>query len=880
MLKNLTNLTLFYSRCMKKVTLLSLSLLCTCASAQLSYDFENGTTEGWIFNVSDRWSAEAVFPINGSYSLHHVYDNSQSSSDAAMLSISGLCPDCDTVTWKFCVRYGTDPSSSNKWSFILMSDAGPGEIAAGIDFNGFAAGVNLTGYDDTLRLWRISEGKAAAVITTSVNWQEDIGPEVAPVIRIKRYPDGRWLLETEIRGTVLRAPGGTDPELYVPRYAGILYTYTSARDRLLWLDDVSVSGMFITDTLPPAVMSVTALRPDILQVIFDEEPEISLTDTENFSLSGDVKVKEITRITPLIYEIHLAGKISDKTPDILTINELCDQAGNCSSHVIVPFVPMYAVIGDVVISEIMADPSPPVRLPECEYLEITSRASDSLSIDGWRLISDRDTALLPKAWIRAGESIILCSGSKQDEFSPYGRVVGLTSFPSLNDSGEVIALRDACGSLIHAVSFTPALYNDPLRSGGGWSAEMTDMDNPFNEPEVWRASVDPSGGTPGRGNSAKIPSPDGRCPEVIAVWPETPNKVRVLFDETVIPDEGAVWLIDGTETLPATSGDIADRSFIIPLAGDLTPGSVSSMLIPSSMTDFAGNRPCTTDLKTGLPSDPMPGEILFNELLFDPVATCADYAELYNNSGRIFDLSTLSLTNGSGTGVMPVSDVPRQLLPGEYIALTTDRAAVLDHYNCAGRFAVYEIDRLPTMPDDRGSLVLYNRELNIIDRVDYTSSMHLLFLSGTEGIALEKVSPELPSGIPGNWHSASESCGWGTPGAENSNLLNQPDEKSGVQLSSSRISPDCDGFEDIISVDVFPGGDENVITVTIFNDRGYVVRRLAERFAAGEGAQFIWDGTSDSGTRLPAGLYMIIAETFNTEGVTQRWKKVCAVVYR
>ena len=305
MLKNPTNLILFYSRCMKKITLLSLSLLCVCASAQLSYDFENGTTEGWIFNVSDRWSAEAVFPINGSYSLHHAYDNSQSSSDAAMFSISGLCPECDTVTWEFYLRYGTDPSSSNKWSFILMSDAGPGEIAAGNEYNGFAAGVNLTGYDDTLRLWRISEGKASAVITTGVNWQEDIGPEAAPLIRIKRYPDGRWVLEVEAQGTGHMVQGGVCPELCIPRYAGILYTYTSARDKLLWLDDVSVSGMFITDTLPPAVRSVTALRPDILQVIFDEEPEISLTDNENFSLSGDVKVEEIARVTPLIYEIRL-----------------------------------------------------------------------------------------------------------------------------------------------------------------------------------------------------------------------------------------------------------------------------------------------------------------------------------------------------------------------------------------------------------------------------------------------------------------------------------------------------------------------------------------------------------------------------------------------
>lgn len=539
-----------------------------------------------------------------------------------------------------------------------------------------------------------------------------------------------------------------------------------------------------------------------------------------------------------------------------------------------------SAVGGVVISEIMADPSPRLKLPAREYLEITNRTSDSLFLGGWMLIATNDTAFLPQAWIRTGEYIILCSSSGKADFSSYGRVICPPSFPTLNDGGEVIALRDAGGSLIHAISYTPEFFNDGLRAGGGWSAELTDMTNPFNEPEAWRASVDPSGGTPGRGNSAEILTEDTMCPEVIAVWPYTADKLKVLFDETVVKYEGAKWLVDGTETFTTVSDDIADRALLVPLKEALQPGAVSSLFIPSEVTDFAGNSPCISDLKTGLPSDPSAGEILFNEILFDPVAGCQDYIELYNNSDLVFDLSQLFLANGSNAPVVAVSSVPRQLLPRDYVALATDRKSIADNFRCAGKYSLFEIEVLPSMPDDKGSMVLYDRRLNIIDRVDYSGSMHLLFLSGTEGIALEKVSPGLPSGIPGNWHSASEACGWGTPGTENSNLLEPPDESRGMTLSSSRVSPDCDGFEDVVSVDVFPGGSENVITVTVFSDRGYIVRRLAERFAAGEGARFVWDGTSDAGARLPAGLYMIIAEAFNTEGQTARWKEVCALVYR
>jgi hypothetical protein len=867
---------------MKKIILLSLLHLSVCAYAQVSFDFEDGKATGWIFNLPGRWSADNISPINGLYSLHHAYNNSESSSDAAMFAVAGLCPACDTVTWAFTVRHGADPSSSNRWSFILLSDIGPEEISAGAPCNGFAVGVNLAGYDDTLRLWHLSGGKASAVVTTDVNWQVDIGTDSAAVIRVVRSRAGEWTLEVawSMDAEAQGKGSGYDPVLHEGRYAGIVYTYTSTRDMLFWIDDVSVDGVFIVDTMPPSVISVTALDGYVLQVTFDEDPDASLAAEGNISLSGATEIREVVRVKPAIWHVYLKDEIPNRVPDVLSVNRLCDQSGNCSLSILFSFVPVYAVTGDVVITEIMADPSPPVRLPEKEYLEITNRTADSLYAGGWRLIAGKDTVLLPPAWVRVEEKIILCSAADEKEFAAYGRTLGMTSFPSLNDTGETIALRDAGGSLLHAVAYSPAFFDDGPRSGGGWSAEMTDPGNPFNEPDVWTASLDPSGGTPGRSNSVEITKEDIQCPEVIALWPVATDKIRIVFSETVMsPGEGK-WVLDNKEALSAVSDDIADRALVITLSDELMPCMISTLLIPLSVTDFAGNMPCVTVLRTGIASHPMTGEILFNELLFNPVPGCSDYAELYNNADRIFDLSELFIANGTNAPVMPVAGVPRQLLPGEYIALTTDREALLGHYHCADRQAVYETGRLPSMPDDKGSLVLYDHELNIIDRVDYTSSMHLVFLSGTEGIALEKVSPDLPSAVAANWHSASQACDWGTPGTENSVLVDSREERIGMTLSSSRVSPDCDGFEDVMSVDVYPGGDDNIITVTIFNDRGFIVKQLAERFVAGEGSRFVWDGTGDNGRRLPAGLYMIMAETYNTQGVTRRWKDVCALLYR
>jgi len=877
---------------MKRILVLSLLPLYLSVTAQIAYDFEDGTVNGWVFNQPERWIAESVTPLSGAYSLHHGYDNSVASADAAMFSIAGLSPQYSEVTWMFTLRYATDPSSSNRWSFLLMSDAGPADIAGGSTFSGYAVGVNLTGYDDTLRLWHVSGGKSEVVVGTDVNWQEDVGSLGVAAVTVTRRTDGKWSVEM-VWSTSFLPDGawqgqaeehgvwdGTDEAVHVARYAGVLYTYTSTRDRLLWIDDVMVAGTFITDTEPPVPLSVSALRPDLLQVIMDEEPDASFTAEGNLTLEGGVTVAEVKRITPSVYNLRLDGIIHNRHTDVLHIGTLCDLNGNCTADACFSFFPAYAVAGDIVISEIMADPTPSHGLPESEYLEITNRTGDSLFTGGICLIAGKDTAFMTAEWAGAQESIILCSVANEKDFAPYGRVMTLSPFPSLNDDGEVIALRDLLGALIHAVSYSPEFLGDGPRSGGGWSAELTDLNNPFNEPGAWSPSSDAAGGTPGRSNSAVVITTDSRCPEVIAIWPLSTDTVAVLFDETVMLCSSDIWLADGMETFPAVSGDPADRLALVPLYDDINPGAICSVTIPSLVTDFAGNTPCVTDLWTGIASDPMAGDILFSELLPDPAEGCVEYIELYNNSGMIFDLSGLSLANGYSAVAISPTTIPRQLLPGRYVALTTDRDKVLIYYPGADKHSVFEADRLPAMNDHEGTLVLYDRSLNIIDRVDYSDDMHLLFLSGTEGVALEKVSPALPSDVPGNWHSASEACGWGTPGAPNSVTVTPAEGAPGLTLSSSRVSPDGDGYEDVVSVSLFPGGEDNIISVTVFNDRGYPVRRLAERFAAGTGALFIWDGTSDSGSRLPAGLYMIIAESFNTGGSSRRWKDVCALLYR
>ena len=167
---------------MKKVILLLL-FFPYLSFGQIASDFEDASLSGWTEGVNGHWNADSDGSINGNYSLHHIFDNPSAGSDCIGLLLKDLHPSEGNTHWEFMIRHGYDPSASNSWAVFLMSDHDPASFANGQEVSGFAAGVNLTGYDDTLRLLKIKKGMISVVAVCPLNWQNDIGTADA----IKNY---------------------------------------------------------------------------------------------------------------------------------------------------------------------------------------------------------------------------------------------------------------------------------------------------------------------------------------------------------------------------------------------------------------------------------------------------------------------------------------------------------------------------------------------------------------------------------------------------------------------------------------------------------------------------------------------------------------------
>ena len=873
---------------MKKVLILFL-LMPVLASGQIVDDFEQANLNKWICPVTGHWKADATTTLSGRYALRHSYDNSLAGFDQIGISLQDLKPISGITTWSFKIRHGYNPSSTNSWGVFLMSDAEPSLMMPGANVNGYAVGVNLSGYDDTLRLWKIKNGTVTKVLNSKVNWEKDIGTTAVTSIYIERSSSGEWKLSVlKGSGQPLWLSQATDNELFPARWFGIYYKYTSTGDKLLWVDDVKIDGVFYTDSIPPHPDTLYITGKKKLVISFDEAPDLNHITPENFVLNpGGLIASEIKSISEKVIEIYFGNDFKNKTENEIVIKSLCDTSHNCINNVILTFTPLWAERGDVVISEIMADPVPSVGLAENEYLEITNNSDFEFNLKGWTIVSGNSVSYFPEKIIAPNDIIILCSVSDTSILKEYGRVIGLKSFPVLTDQGKLLVLNNGYGDMIHGVEYSATWYGDALKSEGGWSLELRDKNWPFYYEGNWTSSDSRSGGTPGLINSVSGFNPDNYCPEVLNIFPSDSGLISVTFSEPILDDDDIVSgvKINGIEIKSYLPADPLFRKYSFVTGQALNVRTSYELTFNDQVTDFSGNPFCLKNYIFGIPEHVSANDIQFNELLFNPYPGSEDYIEFYNCSEKVIDASVLLLISiddatGDTSEYVTVSDVHRCIMPGSYYVITINKREMENQYIYSIPNSIFEVKSLVSMSDEEGHLVILNKELDKIDEVLYDEKMHFALLTDFEGVALEKIRPCLLSVKRENWHSASESSGWGTPGTLNSVFTDELSNDDRVTFSSTKITPDNDGFEDFLVIDLKFRNEGNVITVSVFDEAGYCIKDLANNLSTGINDSLNWDGTDNTNSLVKTGIYIVYFSGFDETGKISKWKKVCTVLRR
>jgi hypothetical protein len=146
------------------------------------------------------------------------------------------------------------------------------------------------------------------------------------------------------------------------------------------------------------------------------------------------------------------------------------------------FSPLYVLSQnryDVVIDEIMADQTPQIGLPSNEWIELKNVSPNPVNLQNWRIgDATGQSGPMPNFVLQPDSFVIVCTASAVAAMQAYGRVISVTSFPSLDNEGDQLFLKSNSGLTIHAVSYTLSWYQNAVKSDGGWTLEMIDTKNP------------------------------------------------------------------------------------------------------------------------------------------------------------------------------------------------------------------------------------------------------------------------------------------------------------------------------------------------------------------------------------------------------------------
>lgn len=645
------------------------------------------------------------------------------------------------------------------------------------------------------------------------------------------------------------------------------------------------------DNQAPTLENAFALNNTSVTLVYDERLEQSAAqNVSNYSFSPSLSISSISQnrnqVTLIFNET-----LQNETTYSITVNNQQDIFGNelAQASIIVRYLEFSPVQpSDIVINEILYQKE---NENSPEFIELFNRTDNNFDLSNWTIsdAADNSTMLPEGTSLEAGNYVVLTD--RQNFASSLSNGIFLSGFPSLNDSGDGIILKNESGVNIDSMFYTE-------RFGGnqdGISTEKKDPNGASNDPNNWNSNTSESGNSAGVENS--VFQLDTISPEIIFAKLQENGNVVIAFSE----------FVDISGSTISAGGQRSVLSFSPTQANKVTvdgSGLSTNEHIEVSITDLADVVGNVNSSASGQISQKItPGSVVINEILYDPLSDDEDnlpdqteYIELYNTQDYAISLEEIFLNDAPDEDnevnrLDPVSSEFKWIQPnGYFLIYAEDQTFVFSESQLAEYFGLESQSDQFTMQIDRSSLSLSasgdaifisDSSGTTIDSVFYDESWQNPNRVSVDGVALEKINPAGPSNDESNWSSSTEVSG-GTPGQQNS-IFQEPGsapDNSGITFTPNPFSPDDDGFEDFLSINYTLDEADYLLRVRIYDRYGREVRELADAKPAGFSGSLIWDGLTDSGNKNRVGIYIVLFEAYNSAAGRDRTFKETVVIAR
>lgn len=648
---------------------------------------------------------------------------------------------------------------------------------------------------------------------------------------------------------------------------------------------------FTVVAAPPKVKDLIVLDANHLVIKFSEELEkASAENKSNYTVSGEiaspanVKMLSDNKSVELFF---LNSFMNGRTYQISFqgISGLYNNEIEATEKTFLFFQPVPAKYKDIIITEIFPDPSPPVGLPEFEFVEIYNRSEHPFDLSGWRLIDPGANGSIPAYLIQPGEYVILASAAAGPYFQNYGKVLTVTNMPVLNNSSDQLTLKSPEGITIDTVSYQLSWYKDSDKRDGGWTLELIDLNDVCREAENWMASEDPRGGTPGKVNSVNDNRPDLTGPKLLQVIALSGDSLLLQFNEKLsdyTPNEINIQISDQLQVGTVSFNDQTKQQLLAILTTPVQASKVYTLAV-SNVYDCPGNKIQSSHASAifVLTEPAQVADVLINEILFNPRPGGVDFVEIYNRSNKYFNLKNWRIGNyvdNNPANLRLISQEDVLLAPGSFMILTPNIDILKGDYPQTKTEVACQVN-LPSYPDREGTVSLADAFGVLLDYLIYHENFHNPLLRSKEGVSLERVSIDAATNNPANWKSAASISGFATPGYVNSAARGKIDLDTQVKVEPEVFIP-LYGIEDFTRIAW--SFDQAGYTANIFivDQQGRRVKTIAHNELINYEGFLTWDGSNDEGAKVRTGPYMVYFQVFNQIGESQVIRKRVVVATR
>lgn len=841
-------------------------ICCSILQGQICDDFSDGdltSNPAWAGNTDH-------FLVNNENQLQLNAPAAGESSVSLPVSFSG------DVQWTFYFRLDFSPSTSNLLRIYL--NAKDADLLTG---DGYYLEIGSSGNTDPIRFFRQSAGIPFLIAESApgivANEPVDVTMKVTKV-------NDQWNFFADFNGGAPAFLFGVEEsgiDISGSGDFGFYCKFSETRKDRFFFDDICI-GPFEPDLDPPVWNALTVLDATHLSLTFNE---FLALEAENESvyhlLPGDIQ-PSAAMLSGNEIELSFDQPFSDGVSYTLMITEVADTSGNTVADLEMSF--NYFEVSpanqfDLLINEIMADPNPTVSLPNAEYLEVYHNGTMTLDLGEYKLVVGSKSVHLPNRLIFPDDYLILCDVVDTSFFTDFGIVIGVEDMPSLTNTGTSVALVNGLNADIHRVDYSIQWYGDPAKDDGGWSLELINPLNVCADIENWQASNDLKGGTPGAVNSVLNTEPDLDGPMLIDVVPSESNRLLLRFDESILDEILDLNLFQIQPSLSLGGGFVSGVNEIVLAYNQPFEASVIYTLTIISVKDCQGNEKNDQSASFGIPELIEEGDLLINEILFNPATGGARFIELLNASAKILNTNEIVIGEINRFGVDIESVTTQKLIfPGDIIVLTSDPQDILSRYQVPQPNQLIEAN-LPGWNNDIGNVSVLSNGI-VIDSFSYDENWHNPTLDDVNGVSLERISTNAITTNQNTWHSAAETAGFATPTGPNSQFINLESPDKPFSFVSTTFSPDQDGFEDFLTITFQNTLLDGTASVNIYNSAGRLIRKLARNQTIGSNALIQWDGTNDDGEVQRIGTYIVTLEIFNPDGEVQSFKEVCVLAQK